>query len=81
MYQLLNGVETSAVVYGTDNKEALSVTACRDKNRITVTLHTQGSCTIRLVNVTASEVSGGSFTTDGNDTVITQPSGKIVVTL
>jgi alpha-D-xyloside xylohydrolase len=81
MYQLLNGMETSAVVYGTDNKEALSVTACRDKNRITVTLHTQGSCTIRLVNVTASEVSGGSFTTDGNDTVITQPSGKIVVTL
>ncbi len=81
MYQLLNGVETSAVVYGTDSKEALSVTACRDKNRITVTLHTQGSCTIRLVNVTASEVSGGSFTTDGNDTVITQPSGKIVVTL
>lgn len=81
IYQLLEGQEASAAVYGADSRPALTVKAIKNGREITVTIDNGASCSLRLVNVTASAVNGGSFTTDGNDTVITGFSDKIAVTL
>lgn len=81
IYQLLEGQEASAAVYGADSRLALTVKAIKNDREITVTVDNGASCSLRLVNVTASAVNGGSFTTDGNDTVITGFSNNIVITL
>ena len=81
IYQLLEGQEASAAVYGADGRPALTVKAIKNGREITVTIDNGASCSLRLVNVTASAVNGGSFAIDGNDTVITGFSGTITVTL
>ena len=81
VYQLSDQKEAAAVVYGMDNQAALSVKAVKDGSQIKITVDTKTSCSIRLVNVKADAVTGGSFAVEGNDTVISDISSEIVVTL
>ena len=81
VYQLIDQKEASAVIYGMDNRAALSVKAVKNGNQIRITVDTKTSCSIRLVNVKANAVTGGSFAVEGNDTVISDISGEIVATL
>lgn len=77
VYSLIDGVETSSVVYGMDQKEEISVTAKKDGKQIHINVCSDKDYTIRLVNLV---VSGEGTVIDGNDTVITL-SGNADITL
>ena len=77
VYSLIDGVETSSVVYGMDQKEEISVTAKKDGKQIHINGCSDKDYTIRLVNLV---VSGEGTVIDGNDTVITL-SGNADITL
>ncbi len=81
IYALQEGKEASSVVYDMKQNVDLSVNAKIENGKITV--HTEGTkpYTIRLVNVKAASVNGGSIAADGNDTIITPESNVIEVTL
>lgn len=70
LYCLQDGKEASTIVYGMDKKEEITMTARRKGNEIQISVISDQSYSIRLVNVTASSVSAGEMHMDQADTVI-----------
>lgn len=70
IYELLDDKEASAIVYGMDRQEKISIKAKKNSSSIKLSVTTDNACVVRLVNVNASSTSCGSMTIDGNDTVI-----------
>lgn len=78
IYSLKDGAEASAVIYGMDHRAALNVKAVKNGNQITIHTDAAKPYSVRLVNVTATGVTGASLTIDGNDTVLTECVKEIV---
>lgn len=79
IYALQEGKEASTVVYDMKQNVDLSVNVKNEDGKLSI--HTKGTkpFTIRLVNVKAVSVNGGSVITEGNDTIITPESNEIEV--
>lgn len=79
IYALQDGCKAETVVYGMDQKEEISVNAERNGSQIHLTVDSQMSYTIRLVNINA-EADGA--VKDGNDTLISlSGSSDLTVTI
>ncbi len=70
LYALKDGKSAEAVVYGMDQTEEITMTAKRDGNQIQITVKSDKTYKIRLVNVIAISVSQGDVKIDKKDTII-----------
>ena len=70
LYALKDGKSAEAVVYGMDKTEEIAMTAKRDGNQIQITVKSDKTYKIRLVNVIAISVSQGDVKIDKKDTII-----------
>ncbi|MCD7708779.1 MAG: alpha-xylosidase [Clostridiales bacterium] len=81
IYALGDKACASTVVYGMDQNVDLSIEAARDGDRINIKAEGGKPFTIRLMNVSAKNASGGALAIDGPDSVITPNAGEISVTI
>ena len=83
VYALVDGKEAHTDVYSMKSEKELEITASKDENKITCKVNALKPYSIRLINVNAKGVEGGSLMIDGNDTVVTPEDGvkEIVITL
>ncbi len=70
VYALLEGRETSAVIYDMQQKIALTADIVRKGARITIRVKAEKPCTVRLVNYKAASASGARMWAEGKDTVL-----------
>ncbi|MCD7725403.1 MAG: alpha-xylosidase [Clostridiales bacterium] len=70
VYALLEGQETSAVIYDMQQKIALTADIVRKGARITIRVKAEKPCTVRLVNYKAASASGARMWAEGKDTVL-----------
>jgi len=82
VYSMTDGGKAKATVYDRKNHKAIEATVSREGNQITIDVSAKKACSVRLVNVQASAVSGAVAVQDGKDTVIQRDRDeKIVVTV
>ena len=79
IYTLKDGCQAESVVYGMDRQAKINITAQRNANQLQITVKTDKSYTIRLVNEIAVSVSQGEIKIDKKDTLI-RLSGNADVT-
>ncbi len=71
VYELQDGISTSAVIYQQNGEQVLSAELLKKGDEITMDIRTKQPYRIRLINRTDIErVSGGCFSTEGKDTLI-----------
>lgn len=81
IYALLNQQPTEAKIYAADQSVPLFVSAKREDSKICIHTVTDKPYTIRLVNVHANDICGGTYQIDGQDTVIKPLSSEIIVNI
>jgi alpha-D-xyloside xylohydrolase len=73
--------KASTTVYDENTKLALSIEAEKKENKISITVNTEKSCTVRLMNMRIQNVTGAKSTIEGNDTVLSEITSEVVVEL
>ena len=81
-YELIDGKETSTVVYSMDQKEETTVSALKKGNTILVKVKAEKPCTIILKDEDVKSVSGAEFTMNGKDCKVSlAKGGEFICTL
>jgi len=81
IYALQDGKEATAVIYGMKNQIELTATAVKNASTITITVDAAKTFQVKLVNVKATACDGATFVVEGNDTLLTNCSKNISVTI
>lgn len=81
IFELTEGSTISQTVYGMDQTEEVKVLVTRENGRISILTETDKLISIRLVNCVAKTAENAEMQVAGNDTVLTEISGPVVVTL
>ena len=81
IYELKDGVAAGTTVYGMDKSEEIVITAVKKADTITIDVEAKVPFSIRLAGVTAKNAEGAELCTDNKDSVLTNVSGHVVVTL
>lgn len=81
IYALTDATPAQTVIYSPANKQELSITAVRNGSQITITAEGQKPFSVRLVNVTAQSADGAALRTDGKDTILTDLSSTVTITI
>ncbi len=79
VYELVDGKETSTIIYGQDGSEKISVTALKEGSRITIKVDARDNFTVRLINVLCKSANGAELGIYGNNTSL-KASGTTVIT-
>ena len=81
IYALQDGASAETTVYDQKQNVDLTIKATRSVNQITIETKASKNFSIRLINVSVSSADGAKITADGNDTVLTDCSQNVTVTL
>ena len=81
IYELQEGARASKTVYGMDGEAELTIKAVRTTDTITICVDAQKPYSIRLMNLQATDVDGAEAVVDGQDTVLKNCKGQMVVKL
>jgi alpha-D-xyloside xylohydrolase len=81
IYELQDGPGATKTVYGMDGEAELTIKAVRTTDTITISVDAQKSYTVRLMNLQVAEADGAEAVVDGQDTVLKNCKGQMVVKL
>jgi alpha-D-xyloside xylohydrolase len=81
IYELQESAGVTKTVYGMDGEAELTIKAVRTTDTITISVDAQKSYTVRLMNLQVAEADGAEVVVDGQDTVLKNCTGQIVVKL
>lgn len=81
IYEPVAGTTVTETVYGMDGSEAIKISVTTEEGRISVSVDTGKTVSVRLVNRKAKAVENAEMQVTDKDTVLTKIAGKAVVTL
>ena len=81
IYEPVAGTTVTETVYGMDGSEAIKISVTTEEGRISVSVNTGKTVSVRLVNRKAKAVENAEMQVTDKDTVLTKIAGKAVVTL
>ena len=81
IYEPVAGTTVTETVYGMDGSEEIKISVTTEDGRISVSVDTGKTVSVRLVNRKAKAVENAEMQVTDKDTVLTKIAGKAVVTL
>lgn len=81
IYEPVADTTVTETVYGMDGSEEIKISVTTEEGRISVSVDTGKTVSVRLVNRKAKAVENAEMQVTDNDTVLTKIAGKAVVTL
>ena len=81
IYEPVAGTTVTETVYGMDGSEAIKISVTTEEGRISVSVDTGKTVSVRLVKRKAKAVENAEMQVTDKDTVLTKIAGKAVVTL
>ena len=81
IYEPAADTTVTETVYGMDGSEEIKISVTTEEGRISVSVDTGKTVSVRLVNRKAKAVENAEMQVTDKDTVLTKIAGKAVVTL
>lgn len=81
IYEPVAGTTVTEIVYGMDGSEEIRISVTTEEGKISVSVDTGKTVSVRLVNRKAKAVENAEMQVTDKDTVLTKIAGKAVVTL
>lgn len=81
IYEPVAGTTVTEIVYGMDGSEEIRISVTTEEEKISVSVETGKTVSVRLVNRKAKAVENAEMQVTDKDTVLTKIAGKAVVTL
>ena len=81
IYEPVAGTTVTEIVYGMDGIEKIRISVTTEEGKISVSVETGKTVSVRLVNRKAKAVENAEMQVTDKDTVLTKIAGKAVVTL